>query len=164
MEINKEYKQIYINPRDGYYKTDIDVLKGKVVDKVALSDDRQYEDQCELIITFKDKTYVAFDIYDIYNGEERDQVYNIGNSANIHPQCYNSGELPHWIDSSGNLRFKPLVKNRIDCGLWIVTEEEVAELIKRNKEKCEEYEWQQYLRLKEKFKNRIEKQIIPDKI
>lgn len=157
MELNKEYKQIYIKPRDGYYHKDIDTLNGKMVDKITLSTDKKYEDQCELIITFKDKTYIAFEINDINSGETDEQVYNIENSATIHPQCYNSGELPHWFDYEGKLHFKPLVKNRIDCGLWKVTEDEVAELIKKHKQDHDDYEWKQYLRLKDKFKDRIEK-------
>lgn len=46
------------------------------------------------------------------------------------------------------------VQRRIDLGIWDVTEEEVQKLIAEYEKRSEQYEFQQYLRLKKKFDGR----------
>lgn len=157
METNKEYKRIFLQETHDRERDHLQ-LNGKVVDKISLSCDNDYEDQCELLITFKDKTYVAFGIDDINDGQSAETVYNIRNASIVAPMSYNQGRLPHWVDADGKLHFMPLVQNRVDLGIWNVEEEDVARALAERKRLIEESEWKQYLHLKEKFKDRIEKE------
>jgi hypothetical protein len=54
----------------------------------------------------------------------------------------------------GELRFDPLIENRIKLGLWELTMEEAQKVIKDDKRRHEEYEYRQYIRLKKKFEGR----------
>lgn len=152
MKKNYEYKQIGIRSN---YKNDYDILKGKVVDKISLANDRNNYDMNELIITFTDKTYVAFEIYDDSDDHESERRPILGNSSIINPKSYNSGNFDcHISVVDGELRFDPLIENRIKLGLWELTMEEAQKLIEDDNRRHEEYEYKQYIRLREKFKNR----------
>ena len=152
MNKNYEYKQIVIGSN---YKNDYDILKGKVVDKISLANDRNNYDMNELIITFTDKTYVAFEIDDDSDDDESERRPILKNSWVIHPKCYNSGNFDcHISVVDGELRFDPLIENRIKLGLWELTMDEAQKVIEDDKHRREEYEYKQYIRLREKFKNR----------
>lgn len=150
MELNKEFTQIYIRPKDNMY-----CLDGKVVDKILLTQDKNSYDENELIITFKDKTFVAFEIDDVSEDYEAERRPIISSSAIISPKCYNSGHFRTRV-VDGKVVFEPLVQNRVDAGLWNVTVEEVEQLIKEDERKHEEYDYKRYLVLKEKFEGREE--------
>jgi hypothetical protein len=152
MKKNKEYKRITIGSN---YKNDYDILKGKVVDKISLATDRNNYDMNELIITFTDKTFVAFEIDDDSDDHESERRPVLENSFIIDPQCYNSGNFDcHISVVDGELRFDPLIENRIKLGLWELTMEEAQKVIEDDNRRHEEYEYKQYIRLREKFKNR----------
>ena len=152
MKKNKVYKRITIGSN---YKNDYDILKGKVVDKIYLANDRNNYDMNELIITFTDKTYVAFEIDDDSDDDESERRPILKNSWVIHPKCYNSGNFDcHISVVDGELRFDPLIENRIKLGLWELTMEEAQKVIEDDKHRREEYEYKNYLRLKEKFEGR----------
>jgi hypothetical protein len=152
MKKNKEYKRITIGSN---YKNNYDILKGKVVDKISLATDRNNYDMNELIITFTDKTFVAFEINDDSDDHESERRPVLENSFIIDPQCYNSGNFDcHISVVDGELRFDPLIENRIKLGLWELTMEEAQKVIEDDKHRREEYEYKNYLRLKEKFEGR----------
>jgi hypothetical protein len=152
MKQNYEYKQIIIGSN---YKNDYDILKGKVVDKISIANDRNNYDMNELIITFTDKTYVAFEIDDDSDDHESERRPVLKNSWVISPKCYNCGNFGcHISVVDCELRFDPLIENRIKLGLWKLTMKEAQEHIKNDVRKRDEYEYKQYIRLREKFKNR----------
>lgn len=151
MELNKDYQRILIDNR----KNDYDILKGKIIDKISLASDSNSYDMNELIITFTDKTYIAFEIYDVSEDYESERRPILTNSFIHDPICYNGGNFRHHIKvRDGELRFDPLIENRIKLGLWKLTMEEAQEYIKNDARKHDEYEYKQYIRLREKFKNR----------
>lgn len=152
MELNKEYKKIYINPN----VSDYDTLKGKVVEKISLANDRNNYDMNELIITFTDKTYIAFKIENTFvNGRETSSI--LSNSWIFEPECWNMGNFEgHVYVSGGKLVFDPLIDNRIQLGLWKLTMDEAQEIIKRDNKRYEEQDYKRYLYLKEKFSGREE--------
>ena len=149
MEKNEEYKQIYLGQKD-----DVNKLEGKVVDKVSIVQDKTYSDQNEVLITFKDKTFIALSLDDRASDDCVDYHYVIENEYVCHPSCYNNGKLDHTVNTDGTIRFFPKVQRRIDLGIWNVTEEEVQKLIAEYEKRSEQYEFQQYLRLKKKFDGR----------
>lgn len=151
MELNKDYKRITIDSNKNNY----DILKGKVVDKISLASDRDSYDMNELIITFTDKTYVAFEICDVSEDHESERRPVLENSFICHPQCYNGGNFNCHISSvDGKIRFDPLIENRIKLGLWDLTMEEAQEIIERDNRKQEEWDYKRYLYLKKKFDGR----------
>lgn len=152
MKKNKEYKRITIGSN---YKNDYDILKGKVVDKISLATDRDNYDMNEVIITFTDKTFVAFEIDDDSDDHESERRPILENSFIIDPQCYNGGNFNCHIGVvDGELRFDPLIENRIKLGLWELTMEEAQKVIEDDNRRHEEYEYKNYLRLKKKFEGR----------
>ena len=124
MELNKDYKRITIDSNKNNY----DILKGKVVDKISLASDRDSYDMNELIITFTDKTYVAFEICDVSEDHESERRPVLENSFICHPQCYNGGNF--------------------NCHI------EAQEIIERDNRKQEEWDYKRYLYLKKKFDGR----------
>lgn len=97
MELNKEYKQIFLHNDTPY-----DVLKGKVVENVGFTNIDSH-DLHMFIITFTDKTYVAIgtDYKDLDNSDDEPKLEN---RYIFHPQSWNSGnfELFRYVDTSGN--------------------------------------------------------------
>ena len=122
-------------------------MEGKVVDKISFAKDKNNYDMNEVIITFKDKTFIAFEIE-----HDEDEEY-ISNSAIIHPSCWNGGKLDYQI-VDGKPKFYPLIQNRIELGLWSATMEEVQELVNKSNRQHEISEYRRYLYLKEKFEGR----------
>ena len=149
MELNKEYKQIFLHNDTPY-----DVLKGKVVENVGFTNIGSY-DLHMFIITFTDKTYVAIgtDYKDLDNGDDEPKLEN---QYIFHPQSWNRGnfELFRYVDTSGNkkrVRYQRFIELLRDFGIWQFTDAEENDIIENDKKKKDEYEYQQYLRLKEKF-------------
>ena len=135
-------QQIGIN-----FSTKIDDLSGKIVDKVAFCDDPNSEQH--FILTFTDGTYISIGL----GYSEDDQDYKLESDwvPTCTPENVNNGRLDHWIDSHGNLRFSKWVQDLVDLGIWEVSESEVQDLIKKQKEESEKREYNEYLRLKKKY-------------
>lgn len=148
MELNKEYKQIFLNEGISY-----DTLKGKVVDKVGFTNYDDY-DQNMCIVTFTDKTFIALGVS--YNSDSKweskqDEPLLI-NEHIIQPQNWNSGNFKrHMTVINNEVRYDPYIRILRDFGIWKFTDEEELAIIEKDKKEKEEYEYQQYLRLKEKF-------------
>lgn len=148
MELNKEYKQIFLNEGISY-----DTLKGKVVDKVGFTNYDDY-DQNMCIVTFTDKTFIALGV--AYNSDSKweskqDEPLLI-NEHIIQPQNWNSGNFKrHMTVINNEVRYDPYIRILRDFGIWKFTDEEELAIIEKDKKEKEEYEYQQYLRLKEKF-------------
>ena len=160
MKLNKEYKQLRVNSftgtrkrPDGMYEQymDYDALKGKVVDKVAFTD-RGCSDENLFIITFTDKTFIAVGTHyrDIDDHDDEPQLENY---CVMDPNCVNGGnyECHCWVGSDGKVIFDEWITILKDLGIWEMEDDEVIKIIEEDKKKEEEREYQQYLRLKEKF-------------
>ncbi len=146
MKRNDEYKQIHLD-----FDIAADKLAGKVVDKVAFQDKGSHDTQF-LIVTFTDKTYIAVGVgyKDFYDNDESLQIENF---CADEPSCIDDGcfDCHTYIDDNGNLHFSEWIKILKDFKLWDISEDECKEIIERKRKKDEEREYQQYLRLKEKY-------------
>lgn len=143
MELNNEYKQIFLHSDSDY-----DLLKNKVVDKVAFTNTGNY-DVHMCIITFTDKTFIALGTR--YDNEDDPKL---GNEFIIEPQNWNNGNFRLYmhIDSDNKIIYSPYIRILRDFDIWQFTdEEELAIIEKHNKKDKEDYEYKEYLRLKEKF-------------
>ncbi len=150
MKLNSEYKQIFTHQLKNY-----DDLKGKVVDKIAFTD-RGHHDQNMFIILFTDKTYIAIGTHykDIDAGDDEPQLEDF---YVMDPGCVNGGNFDchHWVDRTTNtVHFDPWITFLRDFGIWDLPEKEATDIINRDRQKEDEKEYQQYLRLKEKFENK----------
>lgn len=148
MDINKDYKQIYISPN-----LDYNLLRGKVVDRIGFTNIYSYDCQF-LIITFTDKTFIAVGV-DYNNSEGHEDEPVLENYYVLPPQNVDGGDysVHSWVDNSGNLHFHKWVDILRDLGIWKFTDEDALEVMKRNREKEEKREYQNYLRLKGKFES-----------
>lgn len=155
MELNKEYKQIFLHNDTPY-----DVLKGKVVENVGFTNIGSH-DLHMFIITFTDKTFVAIGTgYKDLDAGDDEPCLN--NEYIIHPKSWNSGNfrLHMRVDTSGpqkQVRYDRYIELLRDFGIWQFTDAEEQDIIENDKKKKDEYEYQQYLRLKEKFENKEQK-------
>lgn len=149
MERNKEYKQIILRAHE--YN---EALKGKVVDKVVFNDNGSYDTQF-CIIMFTDKTYIAIGTgyKDLESGNDEPNLENYYVNS---PGCVDSGcfDCHSWVDTEGNLHFYEWIQILKDLGLWIIDEKEAKKIIDRKNAEYEEREYQNYLRLKEKFEKK----------
>lgn len=146
MKLNKSYYQISID-KHSWAGTPYDLLKGKVIDKVAFNNNSEYEDQHQLIITFTDKTYIAIGLeYD----HDKD-MYVLDDIPIMEPECVNEGRLDTHVNSEGKLVFDKNWQQLIDLGIYDVSIEEVEQKIAEHDKRQEEREYEQYLRLKAKF-------------
>lgn len=142
MELNKEYKQIFLHAPDDY-----DLLKNKVVDKVAFTNTGEYDTHM-CIITFTDKTFIALGVVYDDEGDPR-----LGNEVIIEPQNWNSGNFRLYmhVDSNNKIIYRPYIRILRDLNIWQFTDEEELAIIEKHKKDKEDYEYKEYLRLKEKF-------------
>ena len=150
----KGYKQLTLNDVDWYREENRtkNPWKGKVIERVGFCNRGDYDDKM-LIILFTDKTFLAIELerdedefqfadawmYDIWDGHE---------GAEARYGC--------WVDSNRKVHLGTKIQMMVDLGLWDFTEEDAERIRKEEKRKEEEREWQNYLRLREKFKERIE--------
>lgn len=150
MELNKEYKQINVDNFSGYHKN-YDVLKGKVVDKVAFYNRGNYDEQM-FIITFTDKTFIAIepDYNDTDNHKDEPMLTN---KYIHHPKCLNGGDyrVHSWTNIEGKLCFDEWINILRDLGIWIFNEDDAKAIMEQKAKEEEEREYRSYLRLKEKF-------------
>lgn len=146
MKLNNEFKQISV-----YQLKNYDQLQGKVVDSVAFTD-RGYADENMFIITFTDKTFICIGTHykDAESGCNEPQLEN---NYVMDPACVNSGNYENhcYIKPDGTIKFDKWIEILRDLHIWELTEDEVKEIIEKDKQKKEEREYQQYLKLKEKF-------------
>lgn len=150
MEKSKNYEQIYVESLKGY-----DALEGKKVDKVGFYNRNNYDDNI-FIITFTDGTYVAIGT-DYRDADARDYEPILRDFYVYNPRQFNDGNFQYhsYVDKeNGKLHFTSFVKVLTDLGIWEISEEEALRVIEEDAKKEEEREYQQYLRLKEKFKDR----------
>lgn len=140
MKKNSDYKQIIVN--GGSSK---DCLAGKVVERFAFSGGDSY-DTSFFVLMFTDKTYIAIGIERDDDGDPYVTDFRVSD-----PNCVNFGEVDHWFDINGELHFDKWVDVLRNLGLWEVTEDEVAELVRKNEERARERDYAEYLRLKKKF-------------
>lgn len=146
MKLNERFNQISVNSLKDYSD-----LKGKVVDKVAFTN-RGSHDEHMFIITFTDHTFVCVGAgyKDLDNGNDEPHLEN---NWIIDPQCINSGnyDCHCYVKDDGTLKFDRWIEILRDLGIWELSDKETLEIIERDKKKEEEREYQEYLRLKEKF-------------
>ena len=146
MEFNKEFKQLFVNNYIGYT-----AFKGQVVDKIAFSD-RGDSDENMFIITFTDKTFVCVGVHfkDLDNGDVEPQIKNL---SVMSPENFNGGNFEHYccLTNNGAVELSGFVQILIDLGIWKLETEDVLKIIKNDKKKKEEREYNEYLRLKEKY-------------
>ena len=144
MELNKKYKQIFL-----HNDSDYNLLKDKVVDKVAFTNTGNYDTHM-CIIMFTDKTFIALGIgYD-------DEDLKLDNEFIIEPKNWNSGDFHLYmhVNSDNKIIYSPYIRILRDFDIWQFTDEEELAIIEKHKKEKEDYEYQQYLRLKEKFENK----------
>lgn len=146
MKLNERFKQISVNSLKDYFD-----LKGKVVDKVAFTNQDSYDGHM-FIITFTDHTFVCVGTgyKDLDNGDDEPQLEN---NWIMDPKCVNLGnyDCHCYVKDDGTLKFDRWIEILRDLGIWELSEEETLEIIERDRKKQEEREYQNYLRLKEKF-------------
>ena len=148
MELNKDYKQIFLHSDSDY-----DLLKNKVVDKVAFTNTGNYDEHM-CIITFTDKTFIAIgNGFDNYDNENDPKLVN---EVIIEPRNWNNGNfrLHMHVDSNNKIIYSPYIRILRDFDIWQFTDEEELAIIEKHKKDKEDYEYKEYLRLKEKFENK----------
>lgn len=151
MELNKNLKQISLHN----LSKDYDALKGKVVDKVAFNNKGDMDDQM-FVILFTDGTYINLGV-DYRDSEVSDQV-EIGNQwvSSMSPANVNGGnyDCHCYVRPDGTVKFDRWIEILRDLGIWKITDEETIAIIERDKKREEEREYNQYLRLKEKYEGK----------
>jgi hypothetical protein len=149
MELNKDYKQIFLHSDSDY-----DLLKDKVVDKVAFTNIGGYDTHM-CIITFTDKTFIALGVGYDYDDDDP----KLFNENIITPQNWNSGNFRHFmqVNSDNKIIYSPYIRILRDFNIWQFTDEEELAIIEKHKKDREDYEYKEYLRLKEKFESINEK-------
>lgn len=142
MELNKEYKQIFLRNDSEY-----NLLKDKVVDKVAFTNIGNY-DTHTCIITFTDKTFIALGA-----GRDYEDDPKLCNESIIPPQNWNSGNFRLYmhVNSDNKIIYSPYIRILRDFDIWQFTDEEELAIIEKHKKEEENYEYKEYLRLKEKY-------------
>ena len=146
MKLNERFKQISVNSLKDYSD-----LRGKVVDKVAFTDCGSHDEHM-FIITFTDHTFVCVGTgyKDLDNGDDEPQLEN---NWIVDPLCVNSGNYDRhcYVKDDGTLKFDRWIEILRDLGIWELSDEETLEIIERDRKKEEIIEYNEYLRLKEKF-------------
>ena len=147
-------KQIFLTP---YNLTDPS-LSGKTVDKAAYNYDLEDLDKNQFIITFTDGTYVSIGISrrDGYLSTE----YILDNKSIVplesycpYPDCY--------VDANGEVHLTHDVRQQIALGvIEPLSTEKIKELLEAEKKRDREREYAQYLRLKAKFENEKNNEVI----
>ena len=149
MKLNKKFKQISVNTIQGYSD-----LKGKVVDKVAFNN-RGNHDEHMFIITFTDNTFICVgtEYADLDGGDDTPKLEN---NWIMDPQCIDHGnfECHCFVKEDGTVQFSRWIEILRDLGIWELSDKETLEIIERDRKKKEDREYQQYLRLKEKFEKK----------
>lgn len=151
MELNKNLKQISLHN----LAEDYNALKGKVVDKVAFNNKGDMDDQM-FVIMFTDGTFINLGV-DYRDSEVCDQV-EIGNQwvSGMSPANVNGGnyDCHCYVREDGTVKFDRWIEILRDLGIWKITDEETLAIIERDKKKREEREYNEYLRLKEKYEGK----------
>ena len=151
---NKEYKQISANEIN-WRKRNPNVFTGKVIEKIALLNEGEYDEQM-LIITFTDKTFICIGM-EYKDDVKCDEMYLEDHFLNyMHSDSIKDlvARYHTWVNKETNeLEWDALGSLLLEFGFIKLTSEE-AKQIKEHHEKVEkDREYQQYLRLKEKFES-----------
>lgn len=119
-------------------------LEGKVIDKVSFVTNEQNYDENQLLITFKDDSYIMVCI-GLSDGEP---VFENGYAMDLN----HYGIIPHYINSEGKVCFEPYIKYQIEQGVVEpMTEEELDALLSEKKRQFYDQRYKQYLELKKEF-------------
>ena len=149
MELNKDYKQIFLRNDSEY-----NLLKDKVVDKIGFIN-RGWSDENIFAITFTDKTFIAIGA----GVSEWEESYKdepaLENFYTINPENYHSLDKYVYLnnDNKPEIRKQSFVNVLVDLGIWNVTAEELQAWKEKHEKDEEDREYKNYLRLKEKFEN-----------
>ena len=121
-----------------------------MVDKVAFTNTGNYDTHM-CIITFTDKTFIA-----LGTGYDDEDDPQLGNEFIIEPQNWNSGNFRLYmhVNSDNKIIYSPYIRILRDFDIWQFTDEEELAIIEKHKKDKEDYEYKEYLRLKEKFENK----------
>ena len=141
MELNKEYKQIFLRNDSDY-----NLLKDKAVDKVAFTNTGNYDTHM-CIITFTDKTFIALGTrYD----EEDDPKLN--NECIIPPQNWNNGNfnLYMYVNSDNKIIYNQYIRILRDFDITKLTKvgDLVAAFIMELRESSARYNGENFYILK----------------
>ena len=130
---------------------DYDTLKGKVVDKVAFTN-TGYEDEQMFIISFTDDTYVCIGI-DHKEGDNNDEQPYLNDFWVMDPKIVNGGNYDGLVKvkSDGSLKFDRWIEILRDFGIWELPDDEVKDIIERDKKRKGEWEYKRYLSLKQEY-------------
>lgn len=133
-------------------------MSGKTVDKAAYNYDSEYLDKNQFIITFTDGTYVAIGI------DKRDSYLSsdlILDNKSIVPLESYSPYPDCYVDANGGVHLTHDVCQQIALGIIEpLSIEKIKELLEAEKRKTREREYAQYLRLKAKFENEENNEVI----
>ena len=126
MELNKDYKQIFL-----HNDSDYDLLKNKVVDKVAFTNTGNYDTHM-CIIMFTDKTFI-----ELGTGYDDEDDPKLGNECIIEPRNWNNGNFRLYmhIDSNNKIIYSPYIRILRDFDIWQFTDEEEMAIIEKHKKR-----------------------------
>lgn len=121
--------------------SDVDKLKGKVIDKVRCDLDNGY-----FYVTFDDDTYIALSVV------IGDDLRHLKNEVLFHP----SGRpcLYYAADAYGKVHFYPRTQHAIDLGIIDISQEEIDEIQLRENKRRNDDLYKRYLQLKEMFEKK----------
>ena len=126
MELNKDYKQIFL-----HNDSDYDLLKNKVVDKVAFTNTGNYDTHM-CIIMFTDKTFI-----ELGTGYDDEDDPKLGNECIIEPRNWNNGNFRLYmhINSNNKIIYSPYIRILRDFDIWQFTDEEEMAIIEKHKKR-----------------------------
>lgn len=127
------------------------VLIGKTIKDISfLNTDFAHDSQ--LLITFTDDTFIGLTI------EGEDDKYNYPHFENYYPiplNCYNGNVVGYtytdFVTNQANFRYYPFISEQIRLGLIEDDKESVMQRIEEEKKRADKRDYEEYLRLKEKF-------------
>lgn len=126
-------------------------LNGKIIDKVSLYVDNGNCENGEILITFTDDTFILLaPQMEFFEG---DNIYQLQN-RHIQPISQYSSK-PGYV-KNGEFKWSEYFQRYIDCGIIDFDKKIVERWIKEDEQKRDEREYQEYLRLKEKFEKTID--------
>lgn len=150
----KGFEQLRLHDVDWAYYDNRkgDKWAGKVVDKVGYINCGDEDDQM-LLILFTDKTFICMGL------ERKDELsdeFRLTDKWIYDQNEYNDSlELYHsWVHDDGHVSFDLWLEMLIGMGMYHLTDEEVKRIKDEHARNEEEREWSNYLRLKERFKER----------
>lgn len=145
----KGYTQLALHDIDWSYYDNRDGKKwaGKTIEKAGFVN-RGERDEQMLLILFTDKTFVCC-TYD-YKNDDSDELMLQDNWIYEYPK-ETLAEYHSCVLDDGSIQFDLWVQMLIDFGFYELTDNEVKTIQERRRKWVEEREYNEYLRLKEKY-------------